>query len=121
MQVKSALVAIGIAAVSSLVWQTAAEAGRCRGALRGWCGPQPVRHYVYYPNQYNVYYMATFAPNPYPQVYVPRGYWPRYRRPYARYGRPYWAPRRWMNCCNPVAYYPVPAPQPVPVEGGYLK
>lgn len=122
MRVKSALAVIGIAIASSLVLEAPAEARGCRGLFGGWCGgPQVVRHNVYYRNYYDVYYMAEFAPSPYPVVYVPRGYWPRYQRPYAAYARPYWGPRRWRDCCNPVAYYPVPPPQPVPVEGGYLK
>jgi len=124
MRVKSALGLISIVAAFGLVAPGAAEAGWCRrGAPAGWCGPQTVRHYVYYPQYRNVYYMATFAPDPYPYVYVPRGYWPRYERPYSRYGRRYWRPRR-------ARYYAVPAPIPVPVDcrgcrggyyGGYLK
>ena len=34
-----------------------AEAGwGCRGPA-GWCGPQPVRHFLYFPNYYNTYYI----------------------------------------------------------------
>ncbi len=96
MRVKSALAVISVVVAFGLASHSPAEAGWCRrGAPPGWCGPQTVRHYVYYPNYRNVYYMATFAPDPYPYVYVPRGYWPRYERPYWRYGRRYWcaAPR----------------------------
>jgi hypothetical protein len=119
MRVKSALGLISIIAAVGLITPSAADAGWChRRAPVGWCGPQRVTHYVYYPQYRNVYYMATFAPDPYPYVYVPRGYWPRYERPYWRYGRRYWAPRR-------ARYYPVPAPIPVPVggccRGEYLK
>jgi len=119
MRVKSALGLISIIAAVGLITPSAADAGWChRRAPVGWCGPQRVTHYVYYPQYRNVYYMATFAPDPYPVVYVPRGYWPRYERPYWRYGRRYWAPRR-------ARYYPVPAPIPVPVggccRGEYLK
>jgi hypothetical protein len=128
MQVKSVLAAVGIAAASSLISQAPAEAGWCWGPNPGPCNRGVVVHNIYYPNYYNVYYMATFAPDPYPYVYVPRGYWPRYERPYRRYARRYWAPRRywgprWGGCCAPAAYYayPVPAPMPVPVEGRYLK
>jgi len=133
MRLKSTLAAGVIAVALCLSGQAPAEAGWCRGAPRGWCGPQTVRHYVYYPNYYNVYYMATFAPDPVPYVYVPRGYWPRYRRPYARYGKRYWNRRRAWGCCGgrPAAYYVVPQPIPVPVGGcgrgcgryygGYLK
>ena len=47
---------------------------------------------------------------------LPLGYWPRYERPYAAYGRRYWAPRRWgRGCCGPRAVYAVPPPMPVPV------
>jgi hypothetical protein len=114
------LVLISLAVALGMASQTSAEAGWCRGAPRGWCGPQPVRHWVYYPNYYNVYYMATFAPDPYPYVYVPRGYWPRYERPYARYGRRYWYGRRTWGCCGgAAAYYVVPQPVPVPVGGCY--
>jgi hypothetical protein len=66
-----------------------------------------VTHFVYYPQYYNIYYTMSFAPDPYPVVYMPRGYWNRYERPYARYGRRYWARRA------PVVA--VPAPTPVPV------
>jgi hypothetical protein len=117
MQVKSALAAISVAAALSLTVQAPVEAGWCRGAPVGFCRPAPVRHWIWSPNYYNVYYMATFAPDPYPYVYMPRGYWGYYDRPYARYGRRYWAPR-WARA------YPVPAPVPVPVGGccgGYLK
>jgi len=131
MRVKSVLAVIGVAVALGLASQTPAEAC-CRRAPTGWWGPQPVRHYVYYPNYYNVYYMATFAPDPYPYVYIPRGYWPRYQRPYARYGRRYWSGRRSLGCCGgAAAYYVVPQPIPVPVGGcrwgcgrrsyGYLK
>jgi len=114
MQSKTMLAVISITAAFGLASQTSAEAGWCRGAPRGWCGPQTVRHYVYYPQYYNVYYMATFAPDPYPYVYVPRGYWPRYDRPYSRYGRRYWD-RGWGRAR---AYY-VPQPYYVPVGGCY--
>jgi len=120
MQVRSLLAVTGLALVLGLASQKPAEAGGCRGY--GPCGPPVVNHYVYYPwYQNNVYYMATFGGDPYPYVYVPRGYWPRYSRPYGRYARRYWARRRWGGCCAGAAYYPVPAPMPVPVEGRYLK
>lgn len=111
MRLRNTLAAIGVAVAFGLAGQTA-EAGWCRGAPAGWCGPQPVRHYIYSPNYYNVYYMATFAPDPYPYAYVPLGYWPRYERPYWRYRRPYWTPR-WGGCCGAAAYY-VPQPYYVP-------
>ncbi len=119
MRVKSALALISVIAAFGVASPSSAEAGWCRrGAPVGWCGPQTVRHFVYYPQYRNVYYMATFGPDPYPYVYMPRGYWPRYERPYWRYGRRYWRRRRWAR------YYAVPAPRPVPVYGccrGYLK
>ena len=98
MSFKSAVAAAGIAVAVSMTpglpGTPSAEAGwGCRGPA-GWCGPQPVRHFLYFPNYYNTYYMATFAPDPYPYVYMPRGYWPRYERPYSRYQRRYWTPRR---------------------------
>jgi len=117
MRVKSALGLVSVVAAFGLVTPSAAEAGWCRRA--GFCGPQPVRHYIYYPQYRNTYYMANFAPQPYPSVYIPRGYWPRYERPYYVYGRRAWTPRR-------ESYYVVPEPMPVPVERGccrgrYLK
>jgi hypothetical protein len=117
MRLKSTLAVIGVAVALGVSSLAPAEAGWCRRA--GWCGPETVSHYVYYPNYYNVYYMATFAPDPVPYVYVPRGYWPRYERPYARYGRRYWNGRRSWGCCGgrPAAYYVVPQPIPVPVGG----
>jgi len=125
MRLKSTLAVVGIAIAFGLASQTPAEACCRRG---GWWGPQPVRHYVYYPNYYNIYTMATFGPDPYPYVYIPRGYWPRYQRPYASYGRRYWRGRRSWGCCGgrPAAYYVVPQPIPVPVGvgccgRGYLK
>jgi hypothetical protein len=111
MRVKSALALISVAVAFGLAGQSSAEAGWCRrGAPPGWCGPEPVSHYVYYPYYRNsYYYMTTFAPyDPYPSVYVPRGYWPRYDRPFWRFGRRFWWPRR-------ARYYAVPAPMPVPV------
>ena len=113
MRLKSTLAVISVISVAvalGLASQSPAEAGWCR-APRGFCGPQPVRHYIYYPQYQNIYYMAQFPTAPYPNVYIPRGYWPYYQRPYAWYGRGYWAPR-WNR-----AAYAVPAPIPVPVEG----
>ena len=115
MQVKSALAAIGAAAALGVASNSPAQAW-CRGPAP--CGtvftPAPaVTHFVYYPQYFDIYYSATLLPDPYPAMYMPRGYWPRYERPYAAYGRRYWAPRR--ACCGmPVAV--VPAPQPVPIK-----
>jgi hypothetical protein len=135
MRLKSTLALIGLAVAFGLAGNAPASAGGCRG-WGGPCGAPVVRHHLYYPNYYNVYYAATFAPDPYPYVYVPRGYWPRYERPYRRYARRYWSGVRTMGCCDrsrATAYYayPVPAPVPVPVgcgwrcrgdfAGGYLK
>jgi len=111
MRLKSALAAISIAVALGLASQGSAEAGWCRGAPRGWCGPQPVRHFLYFPNYYNVYYMATFAPDPYPYAYMPYGYWPRYQRPYSRYARRYWSRPCRGGCGQAYA----------PAYGGYLK
>ncbi len=121
MRLKSTLAVIGVAVALGLVFTSSAEACCRRGPPAGWWGPQPVRHYVYYPNYYNVYYMATFAPDPVPYVYVPNGYWPRYERPYARYRSRYWNCRVGWGCCNggPAAYYAVPQPVPVPVGCGW--
>ena len=115
MQLKSALAAIGAAAALGLASHTPAEAW-CRGPAP--CGatvftPAPaVTHFVYYPQYFDIYYTATLLPDPYPAMYMPRGYWPRFERPYAAYGRRYWAPRA---CCNaPVVA--VPAPHPVAMK-----
>lgn len=120
MRLKSTLAALGLAVVFGLASQTTAEAC-CRRAPppAGWWGPPAVSHFVYYPRYYNVYNLATFPPNPEPYAYMPYGYWPRYERPYRRYARRYW--RRRAGCCAARAYYPVPAPMPVPVGGRYLK
>ena len=113
MRLKSALAVISLALAAGLASQDPAEAGWCRGPAP--CGLYPqgpaVTHFVYYPQYYDIYYTATLLPDPYPVVYMPRGYWPRYERPYAAYGRRYWAPRR---CCG-AAVVAVPAPRPVPV------
>ena len=115
MRLNSALAVIGVAAALGLASHAPAEAGCFRGVPLG-CGgypgpgPQGVTHFVYYPQYYDIYYTATLLPDPYPAIYMPRGYWPRYQRPYAAYGRRYWAPRRWAG---PVVA--VPAPNPVPV------
>jgi hypothetical protein len=118
MRLKSTLAVVAAVVVLAATSQAPAEACCRRGPPAGWWGPAPVTHYIYTPNYYNVYYMATFAPDPYPLPYLPLGYWPRYERPYAAYGRRYWARRGWGGCCMARAY-PVPAPYPVPV--GRLK
>jgi hypothetical protein len=110
MRLNSALAVVGSALALGMASQSPAEAGWCRGAPSGFCGPQGVTHFVYYPQYYDIYYTASLLPDPYPAIYMPRGYWPRYQRPYAAYGRRYWAPRRWAG---PVVA--VPAPNPVPV------
>ena len=125
MRVKSALAVISLAAAIGLTSIGPAEARWCRrGAPAGWCGPQPVRHFVYYPQYRNTYSVATFGPDPYPYVYMPRGSWPHYQRPYWRYWRRAWTPRRDSYYYVPAAA-PVPAPMPVPVGsccgGRYLK
>jgi hypothetical protein len=115
MQVKSALAVLAVA-TAMLAASQAAEACCRRGPPVGWWGPAPVTHYIYTPQYYNVYYMATFAPDPYPLVYAPLGYWPYYERPYAAYGRRYWW-RRWgRGCCAPRAAYAMPAPVAVPLK-----
>ena len=51
MRLKSTLAVISVISVAvalGLASQSPAEAGWCR-APRGFCGPQPVRHYIYYP------------------------------------------------------------------------
>ena len=120
MRLKSAFAVISVAMITvamalGLASQAPAEAG-CYRAIAvplgcgGPPGPQVITHFVYYPQYYDAYYTATLLPDPYPAIYMPRGYWPRYQRPYAAYGRRYWAPRRWAG---PVVA--VPAPTPVPV------
>lgn len=126
MRVKSALAVMGVAVAFGLASHAPAEAGGwCWGPSPGPCDRAAVRDYIYPQPQYrNMYYMATFAPDPYPYVYIPRGYWPRYRRPYGRYGRRYW--RRWrrsarrlgLGCCG-APVYAVPRPVPVPVDCGW--
>ncbi len=110
MRGKSVLAVISVAAAFGMASPGSAEAGWC---AFGWCGPQPVQRFVYYPQYNNYFYVATFGPDPYPHpyVYVPRGYWPRYERPYRRYGRRFWRRR------NARYFYAVPPPMPVPVEG----
>ena len=104
MRLKRLLAVISVAATLGLATQAPAEAGGwCRGAPAGWCGPQPVSHFIYYPQYTNVYYWATIAPDPGAYAYMPRGYYARYDRPYARYARRFWAPRR-----DYVPVYPVP-------------
>ena len=112
MKVKSALAVLAIAAALGMASQ-AAEACCRRGPPVGWWGPKPGSHYIYSPQYYNVYYMAQFAPDPVPLVYLPAGYWPYYQRPYAAYGRRYWW-RRGGGCCAARAAYAVPAPVYVP-------
>jgi len=112
MRSKSALAVIGVAALLGLANHTPAEANCYRGVPFGcggpaWPGPQGVTHFVYYPQYYDTYYTATLLPDPYPAIYMPRGYWPRYQRPYAAYGRRYWMPRRWAG---PVVAVPAPVP-----------
>jgi len=117
MRLKSAAAVIGLALAVGLAAENPAEASWCRGMPPGYCGgpfvaAPAVSHFVYYPQYYDIYYSATLLPDPYPAMYMPRGYWPRYERPYAAYGRRFWAPRRW--CCGaPVVA--VPPPRPVPV------
>jgi len=118
MQSKTALAVISLALALGLASKSPAEAGWCRGAPPGYCGGPfvgvpAVTHFVYYPQYYDIYYSATLLPDPYPAMYMPRGYWPRYERPYAAYGRRYWAPRR-MCCGAPVVA--VPAPHPVAIK-----
>ncbi len=120
MRVKSALAVAGVAAAFGVASPSSAEAGWCEF---GWCGPQPVEQFVYYPQYRNVYYQQTWGPQPYPYpyIYMPQGYWPSYGRPFKRYARRMWRRQRRRG------YYvqPVPPPMPVPVQGccqgGYLK
>lgn len=125
MRLKRSLAAMGVAVVFGLASHGSAEAGGfCWGPNPGPCDRGVVSHRIYAPQYRNVYYMAQIAPDPYPQVYVPRGYWPRYRRPYARYNRRFWrryrrsARRLGIGCCAPPVYA-VPAPIPVPVDCGW--
>jgi hypothetical protein len=70
----------------------------------------------------NVYYWATFAPYPGAYAYMPRGYYAYYDRPYGRYARRYWAPRRaYAYAPAYVPTYPVPVAAPGCCAGGPLK
>jgi hypothetical protein len=119
MRLKSLLSVISLAVTFGLAASVPAEAnGWCR-APRGFCGPQPVSHFIYYPRYTNVYYWATLAPYPGAYAYMPRGYVDRYERPYGQYARRYWRPRR--AYAPVVAAYPVAAPAPGCCGGAYLK
>jgi hypothetical protein len=108
---------ISVAASLGVAGFSAAEARDwCRRAPAGWCGPQPVSHFIYYPRYSNVYYWATLAPYPGAYAYMPRGYVARYERPYRRYARRFWQPRR--AYAPAVVAYPVANPPPADV---YLK
>ena len=109
---------IGAAVTLGFAAAPAEAHGWCR-APGGFCGPQPVSHFVYYPRYSNVYYWATLAPYPGAYAYMPRGYVDRYHRPYRQYARRFWQPRR----AYAPAYvaYPAPAPNAGCCEGRYLK
>jgi hypothetical protein len=119
MRWKTLFAAVSVAVMLGFAAPTPAAAGGwCRGAPRGWCGPQPVSHFIYYPRYTNSYYWATLVPYPGAYAYMPRGYYAQYDRPYGRYARRYWAPRR--------VYGPAYAAAPVVAApgccaGGYLK
>ena len=120
MRLKTLFAAGGVAVLMGLATSAPAEAGGwCRGAPPGWCGSQPVSHFIYYPRYSNVYYWATLAPYPGAYRYMPAGYDARYNRPYGQYARRYWAPRRVY--APAVVAYPVAAPAPGCCGGSYLK
>ena len=120
MRLKTLFAAGGVAVLIGLATSAPAEAGSwCRGAPPGWCGSQPVSHFIYYPRYSNVYYWATLAPYPGAYRYMPAGYDARYNRPYGQYARRYWAPRRVY--APAVVAYPVAAPAPGCCGGSYLK
>ncbi|MBI1650900.1 hypothetical protein [Hyphomicrobium sulfonivorans] len=113
------LAAVSVATTFGIAAAVPAEAhGRCR-APGGFCGPQPVSHFIYYPRYSNVYQWATLAPYPGAYAYMPRGYYSRYYRPYGQYARRYWAPRRARAPVYVAA--PVAAPAADCCDGGYLK
>jgi len=115
MRVKNAVAVISVAIAIGLTSHSPAEAGRCRRAPPGWCGPAAVAHYLYYPGYYNAYYPAPMVgPDPYPYPYMPRGYWSRNDNPFWSYPAAYWYPN-WAP--NRPRYYAVPGPMPVPVGG----
>jgi hypothetical protein len=115
------LFAVGVALLMAFAVCAPAQArGWCRGAPAGWCGPQPVSHFIYYPRYSNVYQYATLVPYPGAYRYMPYGYDQRYYRPYGQYARRFWRPRR-AYAAAPVVAYPVAAPAPGCCAGGYLK
>jgi hypothetical protein len=117
---KAFFAAVSVAALAGLAASAPAEAnGWCRAPRGGFCGPQPVSHFIYYPRYSNVYYWATMVPYPGAYPYMPDGYYRRYNRPYGQYARRFWAPRRAYGPA--VAAYPVAAPAPGCCAGGYLK
>ncbi|MDP1906778.1 MAG: hypothetical protein Q8K85_00660 [Hyphomicrobium sp.] len=121
MRTKALLAAVSVAALAGLAASAPAEAnGWCRAPRGGFCGPQPVSHFIYYPRYSNVYYWATMVPYPGAYPYMPDGYYRRYNRPYGQYARRFWAPRRAYAPAY-VAAYPVAAPAPGCCGGGYLK
>ena len=121
MRLKTSFAAIGLALLLGVVVSAPAEArGWCRGAPAGWCGPQPVSHFIYYPRYSNVSQYATLVPYPGAYRYMPAGYDDRFYRPYGQYARRFWWPRR--PAYGPaVVAYPVAAPAPGCCGGTYLK
>jgi hypothetical protein len=112
------LAAASIAAAAGLTLAAPAQAEWCR-APRGFCGPAPVSHFIYYPRYSNVYYWATLAPYPGAYPYMDRGYYQKYYRPYGQYARRFWAPRR-VYAAPVAAAYPV-APAPGCCNGAVIK
>ncbi len=118
MRLNTLLAAVAVAVTLGLT-AAPAEAEWCRAPRGGFCGPQPVSHFIYYPRYSNVYYWATLVPYPGAYAYMPRGYYDRYYRPYGQYARRFWAPRR---AYAPVAVaYPVAGAAPGCCAGGPIK
>ena len=95
MRLKTLFAAVGVAVLWASLSRPPPKPGAGAGALpAGWCGPQPVSHFIYYPRYSNVYHWATLVPYPGAYRYMPDGYDRRYNRPYGQYARRFWAPRR---------------------------